>query len=183
MRWLLAVLVAAGVVGLPATAASVDPKRFVLGEAEVPRGYLLDENNSLLFTRAQLKRIPDEESRLLVRSGFQAGYYARYLNSDPPRWRYVGSGAFVFLAAKGPLTYMPRLVKSEFAKARVRARRVAVGDQAWLYVSSSLEEGSSVVWRSGRVLAWVSCSQMTNHESLALAQARKQQRRIVAALR
>jgi len=183
MRWLLVVVVAAGVLAFPVTAASVDPRRFVLNEVDVPRGYLFDENNSLLVTRAQLTRVPEGESRRLVRLGFQAGYYARYRNSDPPRWRYVASGAFVFLKSTGPRAYMPRLIKSEFVKAGVRARRVGLGDEARLYVSSSREEGSSVVWRSGRVLAWVSCSQMTNHEALALAQARKQQRRVARELR
>jgi hypothetical protein len=154
MRWLVIFLVAAAVLAVPATAASIAPTRFVLSEAEVPRGYLLDEDNSLLLTRAQLERAPEEGSRLLVRLGFQAGSYARYLNSDPPRWRYVGSGAFVFRRSEAPRKYMPRLIKLEYAKAGVRARRLELGDEAWLYVARSRGEGSSVVWRSGRVLAW-----------------------------
>ena len=183
MRWLLSILVAAGMLALPALAASVDPRLFVLSQADVPSGYLFDDDNSLLFTRAQLERVPDDESRVLLRAGFQAGHFARYLNSNPPRWRYVNSGVFVFLRPKGARTYMPRLIKAEFVQRGVRPRRVSLGDEAWVYASASRAIGTSVVWRYGRVLAWVNCSQMTNHGTLARALAGKQQRRIATELR
>ncbi len=63
-----------------------------------------------------------------------------------------------------------------------RARRVQLGDEAWVLTSSRDETGTYVVWRHGRVVSFVSCLQMTQHRTLALAQARKQERRIAAKL-
>jgi hypothetical protein len=61
-------------------------------------------------------------------------------------------------------------------------RPVDLGDAGWIYVSSSRDSGTHVAWRSGRVVALVNCEWMTPHRALALAMARKQQRRIAYAL-
>jgi hypothetical protein len=183
MRWLLA-LAAAAVLALPASAAGVDPRLFVLRQIDVPPRYDFDEDNSLLIpSGARLAGVPDESAKALVRLGFVGGYIARYTNYGPPRWRYVNSVAFVFREAKGARSYLPLMVKSGFAQGGGRARRVNLGDEALLYSSSSRSTGTAIIWRHGRVVAYVSCSQMTEHRALALAQARKQQRRIAAELR
>lgn len=183
MRWLVAALVAAAVLALPASAAGVDPRLFALRQVDVPARYVFDEDNSLLIRRALLAGVPDESARALVRYGFVSGYLARYTNYDPPRWRYVNSVAFVFRQPQGARSYMPLLVKSWFAQASGRSRRIDLGDEALLYSSGSRTTGTAVLWRYGRVVAYVSCSQMTEHRALALAHARKQQRRIAAELR
>jgi len=182
MRAVLGAVVIAVVLALPASAASTDPRVFVLSQADVPKGYMFDESNSLLVPRALIDRASDEGSRRLRRSGFQAGYFARYLNSNPPYWRYVNTVAYVFREPKGARTFLPWMIRTGFAQAG-GARRVDLGDEAWMYTSNSRKTGTSVVWRYGRVLAWVSCLEMTGHRTLALAQARKQQRRMAAALR
>jgi hypothetical protein len=185
MRSLLFALAAGAVLALPSSAAGVDPRLFVLHQIDVPARYEFDEDNSLLVpgARARLAGLPDESARVLVRLGFVNGYVARYTNYDPPRWRYVNSVAFVFRDAKGARGYMPLLVKSGFAQGSWRSRGIDLGDEALLYSSGSRSTGTAVVWRYGRVVAYVSCSQMTEHRALALAQARKQQRRIAAELR
>jgi hypothetical protein len=155
----------------------------VLHQIDVPARYEFDEDNSLLIPGARLASVADENARVLVRLGFVSGYIARYTNYDPPRWRYVNSVAFVFRQPKGARTYMPLLVKSGSAQVGGRVRRVNLGDEALLYSSSSRSTGTAIVWRQGRVVAYVSCSQMTEHLALALAQARKQQRRIATELR
>jgi hypothetical protein len=63
-----------------------------------------------------------------------------------------------------------------------RGHRIQLADEAWLY-DDTAEDGTVVAWRHGRVVAYVSCSEMANHGALALALARKQQRRIVALTR
>jgi hypothetical protein len=180
MRWLLAVLVAAGAFALPASAASVDPRLFVLHQVDVPARYFFDEDNSAIISRGMVLASPDEQARLLARSGFLAAYFARYLNSDPPRWRYVNSGAYVFRRAGGAKTWMEKLAREQ-GRGQTQRSKLDLGDEAWVLTSSSRRTGTSVVWRHRGVLAWVSCEQMVRHRTLALAQARKQQRRIAAA--
>ena len=94
MRSLLLALAAVAVLALPSSAAGVDPRLFVLHQIDVPARYEFDEDNSLLMPdRARLAGLPDESARVLVRLGFVNGFFARYTNYDPPRWRYVNSVA------------------------------------------------------------------------------------------
>jgi hypothetical protein len=180
MRWLSAALLAAAVFALPASAARIDPRLLVLHQVDVPARYVFDEDNSLLFTRAMVDSGRDDGARALARAGFVNGYFARYANYGPPHWSYVNSGAYAFRQPKGARTYLLRM-KAEFAKRSVRPQRLGLGDEGWLFmVSTSTDTGTSVLWRHGRVIAWVSCLEMTRHRSLALAQARKQERRIAA---
>ena len=183
MRWLLAAFVAAAMVAPLSSAVSVDPRLFVLHQIDVPPRYQFDEGNSLLISPADVARVPGEAGKTLARSGFVTAFYAPYTNYGPPYWRYVNSAAFVFRQPKGARGYLPLVVKSWFSDRGLRARRVDLGDEAMLYTSSSRKTGSAVVWRHGRVLAFVGCSYMTGHRALALAQARRQQRRIASELR
>jgi hypothetical protein len=182
MRWLVAALVAAAL-ALPASAASVDPRLFVLHQIDVPPRYEFDEDNSLLISPADVARVPGEAGKTLARSGFVTAFYAPYTNYGPPYWRYVNSAAFVFRQPNGARGYLPVVVKSWFSNRRLQARRVDLGDEALLYTSSSRTSGTAVVWRQGRVVAFVGCSHMAEHRALALAQARKQQRRIASELK
>src|ERR671914_3126371 len=103
MRWLSSALIAAAVFALPAAAASADPRAFVLRELDVPARYFFDKDNSAVLSPALFERTA--EGRRLIRSGFVTGYAARYLNSGPPRWRYVKSAAYVFRGAEGAKLY------------------------------------------------------------------------------
>jgi hypothetical protein len=182
MRWLCSALLAAAVFALPAAAATLDPKVLALRELDVPARYFFDKDNSAVLSPALLGRTA-EGRRLVVRSGFVTGYYARYLNSGPPRWRYVKSAAYVFRGAEGAKLYHASIEKSFREQGAVRRGPVEVGDGGSRYFWRSPDVGTHVLWRSGRVVAYVGCEQMTGHRTLALALAQKQQRRITAALR
>ena len=84
MRWFVVALVTLVVV-VPSSAASVNPKLYALSQADVPKGYYLDKDNSLLLSKAIVDQAPNEESRLLRRLGFEGAYIAAYLNTSPPK--------------------------------------------------------------------------------------------------
>jgi hypothetical protein len=180
MRWFLVAFVGLAF-AVPSSAASVSPKLYVLDQAEVPKGYFLDRDNSLLLSKATVDRASNEESRLLRRLGFTGAYLGTYLNTSPPKWRFIHSGAFVFRAvygANGLVRTWRTKVPTPFSG---RGKRIRLGDEAWLYKDT--EGGSGVMWRHGRVVAYVRCTEMANHRVLALTLARKQQRRIVTLTR
>jgi hypothetical protein len=182
MRWLV-VGFAAFALTVPASAASVDPKLFALTQADVPRGYAFDENNSLLLSKATVDRGTNEESRLLRRLGFQGAYFGSYLNTAPPKWRFVHSGAYIFRGATGASAFVRYAKRKRLTPFTLRGIRIDLGDEAWLYPGGSAADGTAVVWRYRRVIAYVTCTEMGGHHELALALARKQQRRIVALTR
>jgi hypothetical protein len=181
VRWFLVAFVALAFV-VPSSAASVSPKLYALSQADVPEGYFFDQDNSLLLSKAVVDRASNEEARFLRRNGFEGAYYGTYLNTSPPKWRFIHSGAFIFRAANGARAFLREAGRGAFAPFPRRGERIQLGDEAWLHVDTKTGV-STVVWRQGRVAAYVSCTQMANHRALALALARKQQRRIVALTR
>jgi hypothetical protein len=90
----------------------------------------------------------------------------------------------VFGRVAGATAYLEWLEGTIRKKGPRETRRSAshLGDGPWMYTTSSLDTGTLVFWRHGRVVAHVGCRQMTNHRRLAVALARKQQRRLLAAL-
>jgi hypothetical protein len=180
MRWFLVAFLSLAF-AVPSSAASVTPKLYILSQADVPQGYFLDKDNSLLLSKATVDRASNEESRLLRRLGFMGAYLGTYLNTSPPKWKFIHSGAFVFRAANGA----SELVRTWRTKVPTpfsgRGERIRLGDEAWLFKDT--EGGSAVVWRQRRVVAYVRCTEMTSHRVLALTLARKQQRRIVTLTR
>jgi hypothetical protein len=177
MRWFLVACVTIAV-AVPSSAASVSPKLYALSQADVPEGYFFDKDNSLLLSKATVDRASNDESRLLRRLGFLGAYLGAYLNTSPPKWRFIHSGAFVFRAASGARGLVRTWRMKGPAPFSGRGERIQLGDEAWLYKDTT-QGGSAVVWRHGRVVAYVSCTEMANHRVLALRLARKQQRRIV----
>ena len=181
MRWLLvSFLILACAV--PSSAASVNPKLYALSQADVPQGYFFDKDNSLLLSKATVDRASNDESRFLRRNGFMGAYLGAYLNTSPPRWRFVHSGAFIFRTASGASAFVRTARRERLAPFIPRGDRIQLGDEAWLYKDTA-NHGSVVTWRHGRVVAYVSCTEMANHRALTLALARKQQRRIAALTR
>ena len=182
MRWFLVASLAL-VLAVPSSAANVSPKLYALSQADVPEGYFFDDDNSLLLSKAMVDRASNEESRFLRRNGFEGAYYGTYLNTSPPKWRFIHSGAFIFRAANGASAFVREARRGAFAPfPRGGERIIQLGNEAWLHEDTK-SGGSTVVWRQGRVAAYVSCTEMVNHRALALALARKQQRRIVSLTR
>ena len=159
----------------------MDPKALVLPQAEVPARYLLDPGNSMAISRAFVVAAKSDGARVLVRTGFVSGYFARYRSTEPPRWRSITAGAYVFRGSAGAKKALPSMIAGT-NRGLGRARRVNLGDEGWVLGSGTGETGTYVLWRHGRVLSFVICLQMTQHRTVALAHARKQERRITAKL-
>jgi len=181
MRWFLVGLVTLAL-AVPASAGSVNPKRFALSQADVPEGYFFDKDNSLLLSKATVDRASNDESRFLRRTGFEGAYFGTYLNTSPPRWRFIHSGAYVFRTATGARTFVRTGSRHGLTSFRWLGRRIQLADEARLY-DDPTENGTVVAWRYGRIVAYVSCNEMANRRAVALALARKQQRRIVSLTR
>ena len=182
MRGLLAALVVAAIVPQAAGAASVEPRDLTLFELDAPAGYLFDQGNSAGLSRAALAASQLDEARKLVREGFMGMYVARYMNSGPPRWRFVTSGAYVFRRAAGARSTLVSQFRSPAGGGFGPARRIRLGHEGWVRTSSASDTGTIVFWRHGRVLAFVVCSHMTRHRALAEELARKQERRMASRL-
>ena len=136
-----------------------------------------------LPSKATIDRASNEEARFLRSIGFEGAYLGTYLNTSPPKWRFVHSGAFIFRAAKGASAFVRTARKHGLTPFTTgRGERIQLGDEAWLSQDTAAD-GTAVAWRHGRVVAYVSCTEMARHRSLTLALARKQQRRIVALTR
>jgi hypothetical protein len=184
MRLLLTIGVLACGLAVPASAAGVDPMKLVLQQVDVPQGYELNKDESLRTSNSFVSS--QQESRtIVVRSGRLTGYLIQYTNYGPPGWRHVLSSVDVFRTPAGAKRFFDWRLKrhrSDFAGPTARGPE-SLGDAAWAYSARSLGPGSTVFWREGRVVAVVSCRVMAGHQRVALEMARKQQRRIAAALR
>ncbi len=102
MRPVLVLLAAAAAFVVPASAASVDPRLLVLHQIDVPARYFFDEDNSMLMPTPLVASLGKGLcTAALRRRRLLSGYFARYVNSGPPRWRYVDSAAFVFRQPQG----------------------------------------------------------------------------------
>jgi hypothetical protein len=166
----------------PAAGASNDPRAYVLGQVDVPKGFELSEENSLLLTAGMLVGDTDEASKLLRRAGFQGAYLAGYINAAPPHWKFLHTGAFLFRTAAGARTFVRSTRSFALGPFPARGRRLDLGDEAWTRSTSSPDDATAVVWRYQRIVAYVVCSDMSGHRRVAQALARKQQRRIAATL-
>ena len=160
--------------------AEASPLDNVTGEQQADSDDF-DKDNSRPLPRAFMATNP-ETRRLLDRTGYVNGHVVRYLNSDPPRWRYVTSQAFIFRTAAGARVFLASLGNRLGARAD-RRKAVDLGDAGWSYVSASSEPGAVVAWLFGRVVGVVACQEMAGRRALSLALARKQQRRIATARR
>lgn len=172
------------VLAAPASAAQIKPRELVLQETDLPARYVLDKDNTMAFSYAQFAGRPDAP-KIIKTSGFVAGYFAKYRNTDPPRWRDISSASYLFrqpLGATRYLVWMRHALERQQGPKFSRSR-IELGAEAWAYTARSRDVGSLVLWRYGRVVALVACQEMTSHRSLALSLARTQQRRIAAALR
>ena len=97
-----------------------------------PARYLFDPGNSMAIPRSFAVAAKTDGARDLVRAGFVGGYFARYLNTGPPRWRHITSGAYLFRDAVGARKVLPSMIASMIggsAHSTRAARRRGVGGQ------------------------------------------------------
>lgn len=185
MSWAAAALVAA--LAVPASAAQLDPKTLVLRPADVPAGFELVEGQSGVRSntrRASMYRAGRRPP--LARFGRLTGYDAVYSRSRP--YAVIVSSADLYRGAEGVdrfLDWWEKDVRAHGDKGP-KVRRTWIGVRAWV-TTQRLPRGSgtmlytSVSWRHGRVTAGVVGQGVPAATVIRLA--RKQQRRIAAALR
>jgi hypothetical protein len=177
---LLTVLVAA-----PALGAGLDPSTLVLTARDAPRGFVLDRDDSGVRTNEDEAEGNAKTRALIARMGRVTGYESQW-EQEPHRspLRALLSRADVFRGADGARMYV-RFASGQFARAGAKGlqrRQVRIGDQGFVLSGGGAADGVAwVVWRSGHVTGFVAGWNVGRDTVVALA--RKQQRRIAAALR
>ena len=158
--------------------ARLEPRALVLQSSEVPAGYELQERSS-----GDIRAVgaPD----VLARPGLIGGYYATYWNTRAATSKVIVSASYLYRSpagAKAALSATEREARRN-APVSLERRRIQIGSGGMLYTAHSRERATAVLWRFDRVLAVLNCSSQLDHEKLALALAKTQQRRVAAALR
>jgi hypothetical protein len=175
----VAALLAALVVQVSA-AASIDPARLVLRQADVPTGFRVDRQESKVVTTDQDARDYPELRAKYARWGRVTGYQARFKR----RTSTLTSRADVLrnhAGARQMLAWFSHEVTSR-SQLYPRPSPAAVGDGGVLYdFKVGKESFAIVVWTHRRVFAVVGADGVA--KSLVVALARKQQHRIAAELR
>lgn len=184
MRSLLVAITATAVLAVPAAAADVNPKALVLPQSEFPAGFRLDPPNTMVLSN-QYESRTSEARTLIARSGRLTGYRVTAARTAGPEFRLVAaieSRADLFRQAEGArymLRWFDRDLRDHDPNKRLERLDAGIGVEAWVY--TSIPGLTLVVWRHGRVFARVTTIAVSRKQTLALA--RKQQRRIAAALR
>ena len=162
-----------------AAAAEVDPKALVLAPSDLPRGFVLDREESGLRTNADEAKDGREARELIVRTGRVTGYEVTWSK----RGATLDSRADLCRRAAGARVLLD-FVEEGMQKSGIAGLRRApasVGAESWIYFGSRPVAFTLVAWRYERVFAGIVAVGLTNAKTLELA--RKQQRRIVTALR
>ena len=171
----LAVLVVLAV-ALPAGAAAVDPKALVIGPADVPAGFRLDQDETGVRTNEREATESPETRPLFRRLGRLTGYQARYENAADAS---IEARVDLFRTASGAHG-LHRWVVREMARSGIKgvvSTRLHLGSEGRMYSSKLFV---ILYWRSGR--AWSALAGFGVGKKTTLAAARAQQRRISAAL-
>jgi hypothetical protein len=174
------------VVCVPA-AAALDPGMLVLRQSDVPAGFELDRDESGVRSNARRMRDTPELRSLFRRAGRVTGYEATFLRFDRSDLglQLIESHADLLRATSGAAAVLAEFDRQAVARLRTQTRlrrsRVGVGDAGWRYAGKTTTPFALVAWRYGRVFAVVFTLNLSPDQTLALA--RKQERRIAAALR
>jgi hypothetical protein len=172
----LALLVAILALGsVPAYADDVQPKALVLHTSDVPRGYKLS-NTELLGNPGPGSKPSFRE--LAKRTGRVTGYYADFTQ----RSNEITSVAELFRRPAGARAYFAWYEGQLKTQGESSRSRIALGDGGWVYRVRSQPNSTFVLWHDGRVVSSLVCHKAQGHRELALALARKQDRRATAAL-
>jgi hypothetical protein len=165
-------------VAAPALASGVDPSALALRQADVPAGFTLDRSQSGARSNAiEAKESPDA-GRFFARWHRVTGYQTVWKRRD----QRIEARADVFTNAAGSeklLAWTDREVRRSGIKGISRAR-ARIGAGGWIY-RGGFEGQTVVIWRYRHVWAGVGGRAMGS--ALTLDLARRQQRRIAAALR
>lgn len=183
MRPLAATFGLAAVFAVPAGAAAVDPKALVLRQADVPAGFRVVPDQSGIRSNRELAKGGPEHRRQVERSGRVTGFFRLWQRRAPGVSVLVGSLADVCRDARGATAWLAWLddrARRQSTRTHLRRRVVRIGDEGWAYSTTRLGGTALVGWRRGRVVALVSTSGLGLGKALDLA--RRQQRRIAAAL-
>jgi hypothetical protein len=174
------VVIAAGVLALPATAAAqVDPSELVLRQADVPAGFRLDRDDTGVRTNEAEAGDEPRFRALFRRWGRVTGYEAEFDRASAA----ISSRADLFGSPAGAaalLSFWDREIRKE-RPSGFRRRSIGLGEGGFVYRGRSQRPFVAVVWRHGRVFGGVAVFGLP--ETVALRLARTQARRIVAALR
>jgi len=179
VRLVLVAVAVAALLAVHASAADVDPKALVLRQADVPSGFRLDLQASGVRTNASESRRSSELRALLTRSGRVTGYEAEFDGRDA----MIRSRTDLFRRPEGArmmLIWVDKQARLSGLKGLKRAR-AGVGAESWIYWQASASGSAVAIWRYGAAFAGVQGLGLSKARVLALA--RKQQRRIAAALR
>ena len=183
MRALAATLGLAAVLAVPAGAAAVDPTALVLRQADVPAGFRVVPDQSGIRSNREISKAGPEHRRQVERSGRVTGLFRLWQRRAPGVFVLVGSLADVCRDARGAtawLAWLDARARLQSTQTHLRRRVVRIGDEGWAYSTTRLGGTALVGWRRGRVVALVSTSGLGLGKALDLA--RRQQRRIAAAL-
>jgi hypothetical protein len=177
MRLVLCSVVVA-LLAAPALAASVDPSALALRQADVPAGFTLDRSESGVRTNAVEAKESPEAGRFFARWHRVTGYQTVWERRE----RRIEARADVFASAEGSqklLEWADRQLRLAGIKGLER-ERVRIGAGGWRYRGGA-DFGTVVIWRYRHV--WAGVGGRLVAPALTLDIARKQQRRIEAALR
>jgi hypothetical protein len=159
---------------IPASAARVDPKRLVLQQRDVPAGFRLDLTKSGVLTNAEVADPSDPT--FMARAGRVTGYFVQYVH--PLTGAGLQSQVDLFRKPGGARMMLARVHESWMRLANGDPwGRVRIGDEGWYFGGLA---DTAVYWRDGRAVGLVLGISLSKARTIALA--RKQQRRIAAAL-
>jgi hypothetical protein len=167
-------LLAALLCALPASAAQLDPKRLVLQRSDVPTDFRLDLARSGVVPNSDVEAPADPT--FAARTGRITGYFVQYVHAG------TGSGlqsqVDLFRKPGGARMMLARVHEGWQRLANGDPRgRVRIGDEGFFFGG---QVDTAVYWRHGRAAGLVLGISLSKARTVALA--RKQQRRIAAAL-
>jgi hypothetical protein len=163
---------------LPASAAQVDPSRLVLRQSDVPTGFRVDGSETGLLSNAKAAEGEPRFRPLFPRWGRLTGYEVVFNRGEST----IGSRVDVLRTPAGAAA-MLAWIRRELRKGGRGFPRVqvSVGDEAVMHRSRVPRAIAVVAWRAGRLVGLVGTVGLPSQRTVAFA--RRQQRRIDAALR
>ena len=176
---ILMLLAAVGVLAAPAAAVDVAPRALVLRSADVPAGWARVRKETGLRTNEDEAGTDRKSRALIARLGRVTGYQAEWRRGAMDS---IVSRADVFRSTDGARMYVDIAADSPRSSGIKGLRRspARIGDSGYAFHGGPNGTVAWVVWRSGAVAGTVVGWGLPRETTLAIA--RKQQRRIAAAL-